>query len=304
MAARRQSSFQLLIISAVIALLGAFTQGVRQPAAADGLFRLTVLDVGQGDALLLDTPHGEHVLVDAGPSGDALGVIGRYLVRPTKLRLLMASHNHADHIGGLPAVLSEYGAEEVWISGAVHTTDVYLRWLQAIQASGAPTKAVKAGETITIDGVTLTVLYPLTSLQGERLDHEHDGTVVMKASYGAVSVLLTGDLEDEHEAALLAADPAALGATILKVTHHGSKYASTEEFLRAVHPVVAVISVGADNKFGHPAQETLDRLAAQRILVFRTDQQGTVQLTSDGAQLWVEPERGERQRVDIFSGGR
>ena len=144
----------MLIISAVIALLGAFTQGVRQPAAADGLFRLTVLDVGQGDALLLDTPHGEHVLVDAGPSGDALGVIGRYLVRPTKLRLLVASHNHADHIGGLPAVLSEYGAEEVWISGAVHTTDVYLRWLQAIQASGAPTKAVKAGETTLADFIS------------------------------------------------------------------------------------------------------------------------------------------------------
>ncbi|MEK7184056.1 MAG: hypothetical protein AAB701_00870, partial [Patescibacteria group bacterium] len=107
-----------------------------------------------------------------------------------------------------------------------------------------------------------------------------------------------------HEAALLAHDPVMLGATILKVTHHGSKYATTEAFLDAVHPKVAVISVGADNKFGHPGQQTLDRLAKRVVPVFRTDQQGTIQFTSDGAHLWVQPERGERQEVDILGVGR
>ena len=300
----RQSGVQLGFLIVLILVLGAFTQVAKQPVSADGLFRFSVLNIGQGDALLLDTPHGEHILIDAGPSGDVVGVLARYLTPPQTIRLVIASHNHADHIGGFTAVFDEYPVQEAWISGAVHTTDVYLRWLKAIQGSGAKTRTVVAGVEEVIDGVVFTVLYPLASVEGERLAQEHDGTVVVKASYGALSVLLTGDLEDEHEAALLAHDPVMLGATILKVTHHGSKYATTEAFLDAVHPKVAVISVGADNKFGHPGQQTLDRLAKRVVPVFRTDQQGTIQFTSDGAHLWVQPERGERQEVDILGVGR
>ena len=124
-----------------------------------------------------------------------------------------------------------------------------------------------------------------------RPNEQHETTIVVKVSYGATSVLLTGDLEAEQETAMLKAEPTLLPATVLKVTHHGSHNASTDEFLTAVHPQFAVISAGKDNKFGHPHQETIDRLAEQFIPVYRSDQQGTITITSDGLTIHIDPER-------------
>lgn len=304
MSNKQQVNFRLGLLCALIVVAGFVAQLVKQPVLAEGMFRISVLDIGQGDAILLDTPHGQHILVDSGPSSATLGVLNQYLAAPRELRLVVASHNHADHIGGFPAIFAEYPVREVWLSGAITTSNVYLNWLKAIKTSSATTKAVSADIRETIDGVDLEVLHPPSSVEGSRLEDAHDGTVVIKASYGAVSILLTGDLEDEHEVALLDRNRIALGATILKVTHHGSKYASTESFLDAVHAKIAVISVGKDNKFGHPSQQTLDRLSKRNIPTYRTDLNGTVQFLTDGARLWVQPERGEKQEVDIIGAAR
>lgn len=304
MSDRQRASGGAGFLAVLILVLGIAAQVIKQPIQAEGLFRVRVLDIGQGDAILLDTPHGDHILVDAGPSAETFGVLNRYLAQPRRFRLVIASHSHVDHIGGFPAVLGEYPADEAWLSGSVATTEAYTKWLSALKRGGTQVKTVSYGDGATIDEVELRVLHPLEPVVGQRLSEEHDGTVVVRASYGAVSVLLTGDLAADHEADILAKDPAAVGSTVLKVTHHGSKYGSSDAFLAAVHPAVAAISAGKDNKFGHPHQETLDRLAAHHIPVYRTDTDGTVEFVSDGARLWVQPEHGARQEVDIVGAAR
>ncbi len=304
MSAKRQAQGGAGLLVFFIILLGFAAQLLKQPTLAGGLFRVSVLDIGQGDAILLDTPGGQHLLVDSGPSAATLSVLNRYFVEPHRFRLLVASHNHADHIGGFPAVLAEYPADEVWLSGSVTTTNIYTKWLEAIKSSGAAVRTVKYGDDAEIDGLHLAVLHPIESAVGIRPQEEHDATVVVRVTYGAVSILLTGDLEAKHEAEILAQDPAAVAATILKVTHHGSKYGSSDAFLDAVHPAEAVISDAAGNKFGHPHPETLDRLKRRNIPVYRTDEDGTVQFLSDGASLWVQTEHGERTQVDILGASR
>lgn len=299
MSNKQQANFRLGILCALIVVAGFIAQLVKQPVLAEGMFRISVLDIGQGDAILLDTPHGQHILVDSGPSSATLGVLNQYLAAPRELRLVVASHNHADHIGGFPAIFAEYPVREVWLSGAITTTNVYINWLKAVKASSATTKLAAAQVHETIDGVELTIIHPPQTVEGNQLEDAHDGTVVIKVSYGAVSVLLTGDLATRHEEEILARDRVGVAATILKVAHHGSKYASSEEFLDAVHPAVAVLSAGADNKFGHPHQEVLNKLSKRNTPLYRTDLNGTVQFLTDGARLWVQPERGEKQEVDI-----
>ncbi|MBI4032787.1 MBL fold metallo-hydrolase [Candidatus Berkelbacteria bacterium] len=288
----RRSFTPLSIALAVLILAtGLLVQVLRQPVAATGLLRVRVLDVGQGDAILIDTPGNQHVLVDGGPDDRVVTLIGRYLVPPQRFRLVVASHNHQDHVGGLPAVLGRFPIEEVWISGSIHTTATYEQFLRAIQASNARTEVVHAGHTLTLDGVELRVLHPFDDATDQRPADQHETTIVIRATYGAVSVLLTGDLDMDHERALIERDRASLGATVLKVTHHGSQYGSTARFLEAVHPEIAIISVGEGNRYDHPAPEALERLEALDIPIYRTDQHGTIAITSDGVSIWTEAER-------------
>jgi competence protein ComEC len=154
-----------------------------------------------------------------------------------------------------------------------------------------PVTVVKVGYEQTVDGVQLRVLYPLGNYEGEEPDHQHHATVVVRATYGATSVLLTGDLEGEHEAELLAHDSAVLRSDVLKVTHHGSGSATSDAFLDAVDPDSGLISAGAGNQFGHPHQATLDRLAAHDVKVLRTDRDGTIECRSNGVAIGCEGDR-------------
>lgn len=292
--ANRRASARWAAVALTIGLLalGFLVELVGQPEAAPAnSLRVSVLDVGQGDAILIDVPTGEHILVDGGPGAGVIVPLSRVLAIPHKFALVVASHNHADHIGGLPAVLSEYPVDDVWLSGALHTSDTFLRWLEAVRASGARTRTAYKGVNYDIGAVHVQVLHPLEDMREQRPSHQHDPTLVLKVSYGATSILLTGDLEAEHEAALLDADRAALRSDVLKVTHHGSRYASTNEFLAAVDADIALISVGQGNKFDHPHPETLERLAGSGAEIFRTDQDGTITCTSDGLEFRCDGER-------------
>lgn len=255
---------------------------VNQPEASTaGQLTLRVLDVGQGDAVLLTTPHGRTVLVDGGPDDRVLSYLYQLLSRPRTIDVMIATHNHADHITGLRAALADFPTDTVWMSGAIHTTATYEHFLRAV-SQHSTARIVHAGDATALDGVTLTVLYPLSDMTGQQPENPHSATIVTRVNYGATSFLLTGDLEAEDEGAVLEHEANLLPSTVLKVTHHGSHNASTDAFLSAVSPQYGLISVGRGNKFGHPHVETLERLAAHHIQILRTDRDGTITCHSNG----------------------
>lgn len=274
---------QLSQLGFAVALLGLgwLFALVQRPEASSGQLIMRVLDIGQGDAILLTTPHGHAVLIDGGPDDRVLSYLYQFLSAPHRLDLMIASHNHADHITGLTPTVKEFPTQLVWISGAVHTTAAYEQFIKTVGLRSQG-KVIHAGEVAEIDGVTVKVLYPFEDEIGKLPENQHSATIVTKVLYGATSFLLTGDLEGDDELQLLERERELLPSTVLKVTHHGSHNASTEDFLSAISPQFGLISVGKENKFGHPHAETLERLAEHHIKVLRTDQQGSITCRSNG----------------------
>jgi len=238
-------------------------------------FRVHFIDVGQGDAILVEAGDAD-ILVDGGPSGSAvLSYLAGQVV--PDIDLMVATHPHADHIGGLDDVLAQYDVREVWTNGATATTQTYKDFAAAVAAEGAIEREIRRGYSTEFGGVTLTALDPVDPLTGDA----NGDSIVLRLSCGSADVLLTGDATENSEASMLADPSLVLDADVLKVGHHGSSTSTTNAFLDAVTPQDAVISVGAGNTYGHPTQETLNRLAAHGATVYRTDLDGTVVLTSD-----------------------
>jgi len=186
-------------------------------------------------------------------------------------------------------VLERYDVKEVVTGPQSAKTVTFAAWQRDIEEKGIPCHTAKTGEWIALGrGATLQFLWPPDDASLAKSDDTNDDSVVLKLTWGRASFLLTGDLEAAGENALLQSgvDPQ---ATVLKVAHHGSAYSTSESLLRAVRPLVAVISVGEDNRFGHPSPATLERL--DDTIVYRTDQQGEVSLSTDGERLWISTER-------------
>jgi competence protein ComEC len=232
------------------------------------------IDVGQGDAILIDSGDID-ILVDGGrTSASVLAYLQGQGI--ADIDLLVATHPDADHIGGLADVLAQYQVNEIWVNGDTATSQTYQDFAAAVAAEGATVREPTRGYITEMDGLSVDVLNPTS----ERTGDSNEDSVVFRLVCGEVSVLLTGDATSDSEASMLAAG-LTLDSDVLKVAHHGSRYSTSAPFLAAVTPEDAVISVGAGNPYGHPAQETLDRLAAAGATVYRTDQDGTVVLTSD-----------------------
>jgi competence protein ComEC len=259
--------------------------------------RLTVtfLDVGEGDAILIGTPAGHRILVDGGPSGDAItAALGRHLpFWDRHLDLVVLTHLHQDHVTGLITVLERYDVDQV-LAPAVPTdvwpTDgwpVDRYWREALERQHIPTTEPSAGQWIDLGGgAWLSVLHPPAEpLPGAEKD---DNAVVLKLTLGEASFLLAADLDSRGEA-YLTNRHTDLRATVLKVAHHGSASSSSPDFLAAVEPLTAVISVGQDNPYNLPAAETLGRLEPRPV--FRTDVNGDIEISTDGEKLWIEVER-------------
>jgi competence protein ComEC len=256
----------------------------------DGRLHVSFLDVGQGDAIFITTPGGRQMLIDGGPSATAtLWGVGRHMpFWDRSLDVVVNTHPETDHLTGLPEVLERYRVDQIILPDVENDTALYAAWGEAIAAEGATIIPARAGARMSLgDGVWAEILHPGGVPSGDRLN---DHSVVLRIGLGGISFLLPGDIEAGVERRL-AADGALLGATVLKVPHHGSNTSSCEPFLTAVDPQVAVVSVGADNRFGHPAPEVLARYAERGIPVLRTDELGTVEFITDGERLWVEAER-------------
>lgn len=251
-----------------------------------GDLHLIVFDVGQGDAIFIEAPNGNQVLVDGGPSNAILGKLGAAMpFWDRSLDLVVLTHPHADHVTGLIEVLKRYDVGMVLESGVNYSTAEYREWRTLLEQKHIPVLIARAGQKIHLSPKTeLNLLTPFESFIEKSPNHVHDAMVVSKLIYASSSVMLTGDVEKQIEYRLLLSG-ADLDSDILKVAHHGSRTSTTEGFVRAVSPQYAVISVGRKNRYGHPYQQTLDVLAKFGIKIFRTDQDGDVEFVSDGRRF-------------------
>ena len=267
----------------------------------DGRAHLTVFDVGQGDAVLLQGPSGGRILVDAGPDPERLVSQLDALVPAwdRRLDLLVLTHPHEDHVAGAALLLRRYRVGRIVQPGMLGNGPGWEALEEAAAAQNRPLGTLAAGDALDVDGVDVRVLWPkrgeVPKAPGKTGTAVNNISIVLDVRYGERRFVLTGDAEQEVDAALLAAGAISSGqprVDVLKVAHHGSRTASTAAFLEAARPAVAVISVGAGNDFGHPAPATLDRLGAAGARVFRTDLDGSVGISTDGRDLVMETTRG------------
>lgn len=284
--------FKAFLFVIVLFAVAAWSSGqIPQASEVTPHTQVAFLDVGQGDAILITTPNRRHILVDGGPDSTVLSQLGETMrFHERTLDLVVATHNDADHITGLIDVLERYRVEKLWINGAIHTTNTYLRFLEIVKARGVTTEVAARGKALSIDGVSIEVLYPLEPQEGVRPRSQNSISVVTKVTYGESSFLLTGDIAEAEEQEMIRAG-VDLTADVLKVPHHGSKSGLAVNFLRLVKPQHAVIQVGAENRFGHPAPSILDKLAQEGVTIFRTDRDGLIRMGTDGQEIQVQPAR-------------
>lgn len=252
--------------------------------SASGTLEVYFFDVGQGDSELIRLPGGENILIDAGTSSTEDELVGelRSLGAET-LDLVVATHPHADHIGGMAAVIDAFDVRQVVMprisESDTPTTKTYENLLQSIADKGLTIMPAEPGdELLSSGGAVLTVLAP----NGEDYGDLNNYSVVLRLTYGEDSFLFTGDAEEASEEEMLSLDWP-LTATVLKCGHHGSETSTSPAFLDAVSPQYAVISCGVDNDYGHPDAVTLEKLEAAGVEVFRTDRQGTILASTEGS---------------------
>ncbi len=261
----------------------------------DGNLHVAFLDVGQGDAIFIQTPGGRQIIVDGGRFPSVLFQhLGRRIPFWDKeIDLVIATHPEADHINGLPGIFDRYRVGRLLTNGETKNTAAMAALIAAAAEQGSSVITVSAGETILIEeGIHLEVLNPPGLLNPE---NSNQNSVAFRLVYGDFSILLTGDTEMLAEQAMLQSGHP-LQSIVLKAAHHGSNTSSTTAFLTAVQPQIIVISAGVDNRFGHPHPEMLQRAADVGATILRTDELGTIELITDGQVMWWQtiPSVGER----------
>jgi Predicted hydrolase (metallo-beta-lactamase superfamily) len=257
------------------------------PSPISGTIEVHFLDVGQGDAILVRHDN-KSMLVDGGPIG-AGTTVASYLKSHgvNTIDVLVSTHPHADHIGGLLTVLEEFPVKVVYDSGIPHTTQTYENYLTLIDEKNIRYIVPQRGDNINFSpNVTVQVLSPPSGgIAGGDLN---ENSIVLRITHGNVSFLLASDAGFQAEESMLSSG-LDLKSQVLKVGHHGSKYSSSAAFLKAVGPEYSVIEVGS-NPYGHPAPETLARLEEIGSKVYRTDRDGNIVMTSDGRDIMVTPQ--------------
>ena len=259
--------------------------------APDDKLHISFLNIGQGDAILIQTPNGQNILIDGGPDPQKINLelSEKLSFWDRTIDLVVCTQPQADHVTGLVEVLQRYKVKQVLEPGVSYNSSIYQEWLRLIEDKGIEYNIARAGQEIDLGGgIKMEILNPPSDFfQGTSCDVDNNG-VVLKLTWHKVSFLFPADIREKAEFELIG-QRANLKSTVLKVAHHGSKTSTTSQFLAAVDPEVAVISVGADNRFGHPSPEVVERLVDRlgEDNVYRTDEDGTIEFSTDGERLWV-----------------
>jgi len=290
---KKLNKILLSALAAILVLLGILfyddaSSVVTDDPSQNEILKVHFLDVGQGDAIFIQTPYEQNILIDGGPDAQVVYELGKVMpFYDRDIDVMILTHPHNDHVSGLIDVLQKYNVKEVYYSGAVHTTPQYIEWLELIRDKDIKLLIVKKPIELELgEGLTMQFLYPTEDLTNIRAEELNNTSIVSKLIYKDVSFLFMGDAETEVEEQLLEKD-FDIKADILKVGHHGSTSSSSEEFLEKVNPDVAVIQCGPDNSFGHPHARVLKRLERVEAQVYRNDRDGRVTITSDGVGFEV-----------------
>lgn len=288
-----------IILSVLITILGMFiltgcnisidsSDNTTNSSVSLDKAQIYYLDVGQGDSELIRLPTGENILIDAGlkSGSDQLTAYLKEL-GVDKIDILIATHPHADHIGGMEKVIENFEIGEIYMpkiaDDQIPTTATYTKLLETIQAKGMKINQAKAGTTIfSNDNAALEILAPNNTEYKDLNNY----SIVTKLTYGNNRFLFTGDAEKESENEMLSKGYD-LSCDILKLGHHGSSTSTTNQFLTAASPSAAIISCGKDNDYGHPHQETMDKINSSHITVYRTDLDGTILAETDGTTYTI-----------------
>lgn len=252
----------------------------------DGLL-VVFLDVGQGDAIFIEAPNGNQVLIDGGPNKAVLRQLSKIMpFYDRSIDMIIESHPDSDHINGLVEVLRRYKVGLVMESGVVNDNQAYKSIQEIIEEKGIQKVLARRGTRINFgDGIYMDIMFPDRDVSGLETNM---ASVVARLVYGESEFLFTGDSPRSIEQYLVSIGKENLQSDILKISHHGSDTSTSEMFLGYVDPEYAVISVGKDNKYGHPRQEVLDLLNQFDVKILRTDQSGTIKIKSDGENIILE----------------
>ena len=244
-------------------------------------------DIGQGDAILVETPNKKQILIDGGPDLTILEKLGKELPFWDRyIDLVILTHPEYDHLGGLIEVVKRYKIGGILTTGVVRDTAEYKEWKKVVENKNIPIYIAQIGEVIELDKeINLVVLHPSNNLNNKKFEKSNNTSMVAQLVYKDFELLLTGDIEREVEQALVGLG-INLNSDILKVAHHGSKTSTTKNFVKAVNPIVAVISAGKDNFYNHPHREVLENLAG--IPIFITGQDGDIKVLSDGTKFRIK----------------
>ncbi len=254
------------------------------------VLKVHFIDVGQADAILIQGPEDENIVIDAGNNSDSELVVNYIKSQGiNELKAVVGTHPHEDHIGGLDAVIRSFKVDKVYMPKVVHTTKTFRDVLEAVNDKGVKVATAVKGVTIPLTGMTAEFVGPVVS----DYDNLNDHSAVVKLTYGETSFLFQGDAEEVSERDILKSDMKdRLKADVLKVGHHGSSTSTIPEYLEAVNPKYAVIMAGKGNDYGHPHKETMERLENKDIAIYRTDEQGTIIAESDGKSISVNVNPG------------
>ena len=262
---------------------------IKTPNEQTHNLKVHFLDVGQGDCILVQFPDGRNMLVDAGKNESA-GRITDYLNKTgvKKLDFVVGTHPHEDHIGSLDVVLQRFQIGAVFMPKVTTNTKTFRDVLEAVKDKGLKIKTAKSGvNLVRTDSLSVDIIAP----QGTAYKSLNDYSAVIKISYDQVSFLLAGDAEAFSEREVLSNSAISPKADVLKVAHHGSRTSTSNAFLQTVAPKVALISLGAGNDYHYPHKSTLDRLKKAGIKILRTDEKGTVVISTNGKEMNITTEK-------------